>query len=149
MTENQTAVDGLAPASPDPRRGQFGSLTGPECLELLDRNEVGRVSFVTTNGPHIYPVNYAMDEGTIIIRTSPYAGLFTSSSGLVAFEIDEIDVVRRQGWSVLVIGTAAEVDDPDEAIRLRRKGKPEPWAPGQRNVFVRITPREITGRRLS
>ena len=147
MIDDNASVDEIRSAGSQPAR-HLGALTDAECLELLTRNELGRVGFTTNKGPQIYPVNYSMDRGTIVIRTSPYAGLYTST-GPVAFEIDEIDPVRRQGWSVLVVGTVAEIEDPDEAIQLRHQGGPEPWASGQRNVFVRITPREITGRRLA
>lgn len=34
-------------------------------------------------------------------------------------------------------GEAVRVDDPDEVVRLRRT-LPEPWAPGQRALFVRV-----------
>ena len=64
----------------------------------------------------------------------------------MAFEIDEIDRSARGGWSVLVQGPAHHVtaDELDAAAGTRV----EPWAPGDREMVVRIVPSRITGRRV-
>jgi hypothetical protein len=51
------------------------------------------------------------------------------------------------GWSVLVGGRISEVD-PAEADRVAGAWPPEPWPTGNREMLVRITPVEVTGRRL-
>src|SRR5688572_3607376 len=48
-------------------------LTVSECLGLLGGGVVGRVALSTRLGPRIVPVNYAMYDGAIIFRTSPYS----------------------------------------------------------------------------
>jgi nitroimidazol reductase NimA-like FMN-containing flavoprotein (pyridoxamine 5'-phosphate oxidase superfamily) len=124
-------------------------LTREECRTLLGTTGVGRIGFVGDAGPVILPVNYLVDHDTIVVRTSPYALFAEHATGQVAFEVDELDAWLSRGWSVLVTGQAAPIDDPEEAIALRRAGVLQPWADGHRNLFVRITPREITGRRIS
>jgi uncharacterized protein len=47
----------------------------------------------------------------------------------VAFEVDDIDVVTRTGWSVLGVGEAYEVSDPARLAELA--ARPEPWARGR------------------
>jgi uncharacterized protein len=67
----------------------------------------------------------------------------------VAFEVDEIDLARRQGWSVTVNGFGREITgalDRDSERLLRMPV--HPWAPGQRDRWFKITPNEITGRRF-
>ena len=64
----------------------------------------------------------------------------------VAFEIDDIDLGARRGWSVLVQGPAHHVTGAEEDA-VRRTGV-ESWAPGDRELFVRIVPSRITGRRV-
>jgi hypothetical protein len=64
----------------------------------------------------------------------------------VAFEIDDIDPAARQGWSVLIQGPAHHVTGTGEDA-VRRTAV-EPWAPGDRELFVRIVPSRITGRRV-
>ena len=124
-------------------------LNRDECFGLLGTTGVGRIAFVGPSGPVIHPVNYLVDEGTIVLRTSPYTMLGEHSVGQVAFEVDELDEWMSRGWSVLITGRSAPIDDPDEAIAIRRRGLLHPWAEGQRNLFVRITPVEISGRRIS
>jgi nitroimidazol reductase NimA-like FMN-containing flavoprotein (pyridoxamine 5'-phosphate oxidase superfamily) len=131
------------------RNAAVAVLSQAECLELLGATGIGRIAFSTATGPRIYPVNYLVADGCVVVRTSPYAQLGEHASGLVAFEADHLDAKLRRGWSVLVVGLSAPVEDADEAIRLHHTGQLEPWAPGQRNLFVRITPREITGRRFN
>ena len=47
------------------------SLSEEECIALLKRTQYGRVAVVTSDGrPEIFPVNYALDERTITIRTA-------------------------------------------------------------------------------
>jgi hypothetical protein len=41
----------------------------PECLELLAEHHVGRVAYCDDLGPVVLPVNYAVDQGTILIQT--------------------------------------------------------------------------------
>jgi hypothetical protein len=63
----------------------------------------------------------------------------------VAFEVDDIDEFVETGWSVLVVGTACGVDDPGDIPRSLGD-RPAPWAPGTRNLYVRIQPETVTGR---
>jgi len=61
-------------------------------------------------------------------------------------EIDRPD----QGWSVAVHGFGRDIThavDP-ESGRLRQLPV-QPWAPGRRDQWFKITPTEITGRRLT
>jgi nitroimidazol reductase NimA-like FMN-containing flavoprotein (pyridoxamine 5'-phosphate oxidase superfamily) len=137
------------PADGASEQGNISVLTSAECRTLLGTAGVGRVAFVGPSGPVIHPVNYLVDHDTIVVRTSPYTMLGEHATGQVAFEVDDLDAWLTRGWSVLVTGRSAPVDDPEEAIALRRAGLLQPWAEGHRNLFVRITPDEITGRRIS
>ena len=66
----------------------------------------------------------------------------------VAFEIDDIDQERGAGWSVLIRGRAKAVVAPTESVALWTKPGIVRWAPGTRNVWIGISVRSITGRRL-
>ena len=70
-----------------------------------------------------------------------------AAGSLVAFEVDEIDYEWHNGWSVLIEGRIERVDDVEQLHRLHAAW-PRPWVDGARNVVARVTPREITGRRL-
>lgn len=129
--------------------GQLTELSRAECFELLGDTGVGRVAFNTAAGPLIHPVNYLVDQSTIVIRTSPHSRLGGHPLGLVAFEVDDVDSEMRAGWSVLLVGRCAPIEDADEAIDLRLTRRLEAWASGPRNLFVRITPQQVTGRRIS
>jgi Pyridoxamine 5'-phosphate oxidase/Histone deacetylase domain len=66
---------------------------------------------------------------------------------VVAFEADQLDLAGQSGWSVTAIGPSREVTDPGELTRLRTIGL-RPWAPGERDHFVCISPIMLNGRRL-
>jgi nitroimidazol reductase NimA-like FMN-containing flavoprotein (pyridoxamine 5'-phosphate oxidase superfamily) len=124
-------------------------LTTDECLEQLSAGAVGRVAFSTPGGLRIVPVNYSVVTGAIVMRTSSYSELGTYGAGTqVAFEIDEFDVERQTGWSVVANGRLERVNDPEEIQRIRSAWDPEPWAAGARTLYLRLTWRELTGRRL-
>ena len=66
---------------------------------------------------------------------------------LVSFSVDRIDDALAEGWSVLASGAAAVIPDP-AGRALAARLSIEPWTGGQRDLVVRLTPREITGRRV-
>lgn len=123
-------------------------LSPKECRDLVARGRVGRVALCSHDGPQVFPVNFAVVDGDIVFRTSPYTQLGLEVRGRrVAFEVDDLDYDRAAGWSVVVKGEATAVEDPDEIAALRRR-VPEPWAPGHRTLFVRLSPHGFTGRRV-
>lgn len=66
----------------------------------------------------------------------------------MAFEADQLDYARHEGWSVVAVGTAEAVEDPDEVRRIKASWDPTPWAAGTRNLYLSLRWHEITGRRL-
>lgn len=121
-----------------------------ECLKLLRQGSVGRLAVVIDGQPHVLPLNYVADEdGVIVFRTADLAAATEAALANVAFEVDEIDLARRQGWSVTVHGFGREITgtlDRDSQRLLRMPV--HPWARSQRDRWFKITPKEITGRRL-
>jgi nitroimidazol reductase NimA-like FMN-containing flavoprotein (pyridoxamine 5'-phosphate oxidase superfamily) len=125
-----------------------------ECLRLIAPGGVGRIAYSSRFGPAVLPVNYTLHDGLILFRTAERAPLdedlrtgITGADYIVAFEIDEIDVAARLGWSVLIQGPAHHVTGDDRAEA--GEAGVESWAPGEREMFVRITPSRVTGRRIT
>jgi len=143
-------MDALSPNSPSlpVDRGGIEILSFLQCQELLERGIVGRIGMVVAGEPVILPVNYRYVCGSIVFRTA--LGEKTDVAMMdkpVAFEIDEWDAVRETGWSILVKGTAHEVDSDDPAAAAA--ATLQPWARAvERDIWVRIVPNEITGRRV-
>jgi len=117
-----------------------------ECLELLANQRVGRVAYCDDLGPVVLPVNYALDQETVLIQISPHSTLARNlRSARASFQIDDFDYYNQSGWSVLVRGDATYVDEADLPADDDR---PHAWAEGERTLHVRITPHDISGRRL-
>lgn len=126
---------------------ELETLTRDDALWLMSRVPVGRVVYTVGGLPAVTPVNFALVDGTIVIRTVPGSRLATAiKDTVVAFQVDEIDAAAHTGWSVTVIGQATEVRDHDEVVRLTRLV--QPWAEGPRNQVIRIRADLVTGRRL-
>ena len=124
------------------------TLTAAECYDLLSPGGVGRVAFITVDGPAVLPVNYVMMGQTVIFRTAPDTLLAGYLNGPAGFEVDRLDEALSQGGSVLVTGRAVRVTSEAEVRRLEHHTGVRPWAGGVRDVYVRIIPRKITGRRI-
>jgi nitroimidazol reductase NimA-like FMN-containing flavoprotein (pyridoxamine 5'-phosphate oxidase superfamily) len=125
-------------------------LSTTECLELLASRSVGRVAMATDRGLTILPVSFVVDDGAIVFRTLPYGVIAATAPGAeVAFEVDDLDEAARAGWSVVATGVCRRVEDPAEIHALRSENDPEPWAEGQRTLYLRIERPELTGRRLA
>lgn len=128
-------------------RGSLVELSRQECFELLAEKVVGRVAFVDADGPVVLPVNYALDNETVLFRTSASSLLAAHlRDGTVAFQVDEVDEVTESGWSVLLRGVAT-FEQP-KGTGPANHPRPSPWVQGSRNLVVRISPHVLTGRRL-
>lgn len=119
-----------------------------ECRALLSRTAIGRIVFTHQALPAVQPVNFIFSRGDIVVRTAGTSRLATAAAdAVVAFEIDDFDAAARTGWSVVVVGHARCATDPREIAALDALPL-DSWAPGTRDIFIRIHPELITGRRI-
>ena len=126
----------------------FEKLTPAECRRLISPGGVGRIAVSTASGPAVFPVNFAVVADTIVIRTAAGTVIEGHAEETVALEVDHIDEALCQGWSVLVRGQAHLVTHPGQLWRLREDTVLWPWAGGTREVYLRIEPVKVTGRRI-
>ncbi|MFE2873467.1 pyridoxamine 5'-phosphate oxidase family protein [Embleya sp. NPDC059259] len=117
-----------------------------ECYARLALQEVGRVVPANEAEPFALPVNYILDGRDVVFRTARDSSLCTLS-GPVAFEVDEEIRPARLGWSVLINGRAERIEDPRAIARLAAAGL-DTWPDGGRDVWLRVRPYRITGRRV-
>lgn len=128
---------------------EVAELTPAECRDLLERDVVGRVAFMTPRGPRIVPVNYAVHDDALEIRTTAYSELGTYGAGeRVAFEIDHLDREHHRGWSVVVLGACERVLEETAAVFDQPADGPEPWIGGRRTMLLRLPLQEMSGRRV-
>jgi uncharacterized protein len=124
-------------------------LSEHECMRLLRSRQVGRIAFVDRGQPVIFPVNYAADERAVVFRTAPGLKLDWAPMSNVAFEIDEVDTANGVAWSVLVQGAAYEITEAiDDLSEQLRKLVVTPMAPGEREHWIAVVRRTISGRRF-
>ncbi|WP_112237727.1 helix-turn-helix domain-containing protein [Kribbella monticola] len=135
---------GAGPAALHP---VFETMDDDECRRLIEPGGVGRVAFQLAGRLNVVPVNFGLHDGAVVFRTSATTALGRYGSGAVSFEIDRLDEGMHQGWSVLVSGTARQAG-PGEAERLRTAMDVEPWAGGDREVYIVIEPEQVSGRRV-
>ena len=132
----------------------FDELLRDECLELLATRSVGRVAVVRhvlpEPMPAILPVNYLLDGTGVVMRTAVSTVLADAAhtGAMVAFEADDLDEHARTGWSVTVTGPIQAVQDAQEVERARSLPV-HPWAPGTRDMVIRIEAEYVSGRRIT
>ena len=104
-------------------------LAPDDCIRLLTTVPVGRVGVTMDALPVVLPVNFAVNDGTIVFRTVPGTKLDTATAGMVvAFEGDHYGTEHDPwAWSVLVRGVAEVITDPDE-LQTARSLPLESWA---------------------
>jgi nitroimidazol reductase NimA-like FMN-containing flavoprotein (pyridoxamine 5'-phosphate oxidase superfamily) len=125
-----------------------------ESMRLIAPGGIGRIAYGSRFGPAVLPVNYKWHDGAIVFRTTRHSALdedlqtgITGGEYTVAFEIDEIDVAGQLGWSVLIQGPAHHVEAAAERQAAEQAGV-QPWPAGERELFLRIVPHRVTGRRI-
>jgi nitroimidazol reductase NimA-like FMN-containing flavoprotein (pyridoxamine 5'-phosphate oxidase superfamily) len=139
MTSPEPDDEGKVPLEP---------LDEAECWALLGRSGIGRLAVEVGRQPDIFPVNYVVDARSIVIRTAAGTKLAGAVlGGRVAFEIDAFDEETHSGWSVVVHGTAGEVTTLEDRLAAEELDL-DPWAAGEKDRFLRVSPLKVTGRRL-
>jgi Pyridoxamine 5'-phosphate oxidase len=119
-----------------------------ECRLLLEERGVGRIGGALHGHPVIFPVNYVVLDDAIVCRARRGGDLERATCNvLVAFEIDRADNIYHEGWSVLAVGRSSHMTDPSELAQFQGLHL-LPWAGEERDLFVRISLDEVSGRRI-
>ena len=130
------------------RRG-LRILSTAECFLRLGRGGIGRVAVTIKALPAIFPVNYAVLDGDVVFRSADGSKLNAAANhAVVAFEVDDSETMSHTGWSVLVVGHAHVVSEPDDLARVAALPL-SPWSPGADDAYVRIATSVISGRELT
>ncbi|MDI3194748.1 pyridoxamine 5'-phosphate oxidase family protein [Pseudarthrobacter sp. AL07] len=127
------------------------TLTFDECWELLADDMLGRLALVVDGHPEIFPVNYVLDRKSIVFRSAGGSKLWGAQADRpAALEIDGYDPRTEIAWSVVVRGDTAVIEaqaekDAVDALHLEPW---QPWQPGPKDYYIRLTPFALTGRRF-
>lgn len=121
-------------------------LPAQECWDLLAGRTLGRLVTSVDGRPDIFPVNYAVQDRTILFRTAEGTKLVSAAiNNYVVFEVDDHNVA--EGWSVVVKGTARTLRT-DEEIEKADRAQVLSWTGYEKSHYVRIRPDMVTGRRF-
>jgi transcriptional regulator with XRE-family HTH domain len=142
------AGGGAAPGRRPGPVGRLEPLSLADCHRLLAPGGLGRVAFSTVSGLMVLPVNYLLVAGTVVLRTGTGSLIAAHGDDPVSFEADHLDETLGYGWSVLVRGQAHRVLQPGELRHLREGSDLRPWPAGEHDLYVKIVPAHITGRRI-
>lgn len=135
------------PAESGPRAVE--RLDDETALHLLATAPYGRIVFLRDGEPEIRPLAHIVDGGEVIVRTRLTAALAAEVEGAgglrTTFEADHLDLERRQGWSVIVSGTAAIVGPDGQA---RYKEMLRTMLADDDDTCIAIRPKKVTGIRV-
>jgi nitroimidazol reductase NimA-like FMN-containing flavoprotein (pyridoxamine 5'-phosphate oxidase superfamily) len=124
-------------------------LSQAECQAYINEGKVGRLAFATPHGLRMVPLNYTANAGVIAFRTLAESELGRYGEGAeAAFEIDEVDLMREQGWSVVAYGRLERPSEADEVWDIHGWRNPTPWSGDERAFHLKLRWHSLTGRRL-
>lgn len=119
-----------------------------DCWRYLRSTSLCRLAFSRGDTVEIFPVNYVPSNGTLLIRTAGGTKMDAIAERKpVSLEADGLNQYGTIAWSVILKGHAVVVSDEGETQDAMEAGL-SPWQPGQKNVLLRITPEEISGRKF-
>ncbi len=121
------------------------NLTRDECLELLHDTGTGCLAFASDGAPKLRPVNFIVDDWSIIVRTGEGQILDAAREGRHAsFQVLGTNGFEHTGASVNVAGKLEELETNELLLALPLR----PWASGQRDRFVKLSVAQLSGRRI-
>ncbi|WP_347400282.1 pyridoxamine 5'-phosphate oxidase family protein [Janibacter limosus] len=109
---------------------------------------VGRLAVWLDDHPDIFPLNFVVDQGTVVFRTGEGTKVAGISGTPVALEADGLDEATGEAWSVVVRGRAHSITEQHDVMDTADLPL-HPWQGGRKDRFVRITPDVISGRRFA
>jgi nitroimidazol reductase NimA-like FMN-containing flavoprotein (pyridoxamine 5'-phosphate oxidase superfamily) len=119
-------------------------LSEDESWDLLSSVSLGRLVTSIAGEPEIFPVNFVVQDHTVLFRTAEGTKLFLAvTNSKVAFEADDHNLA--EGWSVIVKGHA-QVLTTDAEIQKAERAQLRPWVATLKLHYVRVIPSAITGR---
>jgi len=130
------------------------TLDEAECMELLSSRRIGRLIYTSRRGPVALPSEYDIHGGSIVFRT--YRITFTEEdlrTGIsdaeyqVTVEVDQVDPEAREGWVVLIRGTAHHIDTQAERASIGDVGLTS-WVDGEPEHLIRVDPIHCRGQRI-
>jgi len=123
---------------------RLGELDRVHFLTLLSTRRIGRL-VLTGETTYVAPVNYVVVQEALHFRTDAGSRASQARGAVAVFEVDAVDEIDHAGWSVVVRGTVEDVTNrasaDQELVDLL-----EPWAPGPKDRWMRISIDEVTGR---
>jgi nitroimidazol reductase NimA-like FMN-containing flavoprotein (pyridoxamine 5'-phosphate oxidase superfamily) len=102
-----------------------------ECLRLIAQGGIGRIAYQSRFGPVVLPVNYKWHDGAVVFRTAQHSAM---------------DEDLRTGIAGGDYKVAFEIAEADRTAAV--EAGVEPWPGGEKELFVRIVPSRVTGRRI-
>mgnify|MGYP000054424713 CR=1 FL=1 len=121
-------------------------LSANQCWDYIRQAAVGRLAVVVDQHPEIFPINFVADRGSVVFRTAAGTKLAGAlEGGAVAFEVDGYDDRLGQAWSVVLKGSAVQLDGIEEILASEELPL-FPWQSGDKNHFLRIDPVQTSGR---
>jgi uncharacterized protein len=119
-------------------------LSEDESWERLASVALGRLVTNFAGEPEIFPVNFVVQDRTVLFRTAEGTKLFSAvGNRTVVFEADDHNAT--EGWSVIVRGRA-QLLKTDEDIQKAERARLVAWTATPKNCYVRVSASDITGR---
>ncbi|WKG02202.1 pyridoxamine 5'-phosphate oxidase family protein [Mycolicibacterium sp. HK-90] len=121
-------------------------LSERESWDLLGSVALGRLVTAVDDEAHVFPVNFVVQNRTILFRTAAGTKLISAAiNNQVVFEADDHNSV--EGWSVIVRGIARTLRT-DEELDEAEQAQLLPWTATPKTHHVRVSPVRVTGRRF-
>jgi nitroimidazol reductase NimA-like FMN-containing flavoprotein (pyridoxamine 5'-phosphate oxidase superfamily) len=146
--------ENTAPSSGGTGRRVVSRIDDAESMQLLRTERIGHLAYDSRYGPLTLPLEYEVFEDSIVFLTY---GLFFTEEDLrtgiaraeyrVHVEVDHLDPGRREGWMVVVAGSAHHVDDEAERAELAKVCL-EPWVEGESEHMIRVHAAHVEGQRI-
>jgi len=120
-----------------------------ECRRLLATASLGRIAFTEGAIPTIQPAAFAVSGEDVLVPTGLGSNLAAAGrDAVLAFEVDDYELVGRTGWHVTVIGPSRLISDPGHVAELDALGVLS-WAPTTTHGYVALRMAVVRGRRIS
>ncbi len=145
VVRNRTRREGGAEMDAERADDYVVELTVDECWDMLEADEFGRLAYRLVDEVHLVPINYLVDDRSLMFRTASGSKLLAAAlHSDVALEIDWHDDLAA--WSVVVRGQLRRLAE-DEQYRVDALPR-RSWIPTLTYDVVELVPSAVTGRRF-